>query len=111
MASPLSENWVRTSRWPARSATAFRTNAVGDLGLTECGWVVVPPTCCLHGRDYEPGWAVSSVWCTCNGYHTEWRCHCCARLYAPQPGPDCRIRDKGPVSIFKDEQRQNPADG
>lgn len=34
-----------------------------------------------------------------------WRCHCGAAVYAPQPGPHCRLRDRGPVSIFEDEQR------
>jgi hypothetical protein len=29
-------------------------------------------------------------------------------IYAPQPGPDCRIRDKGPVSMWEDEQRRPP---
>jgi hypothetical protein len=29
-----------------------------------------------------------------------------AALYAPQPGPHCRLRDIGPVSMYADEQRR-----
>jgi hypothetical protein len=48
----------------------FPNNFVGDLVATDRGWVVVPPTCCPDGHDYgEPGWSVSSVWCTCNDRH------------------------------------------
>jgi hypothetical protein len=87
----------------------FPNNFVGDLVHTERGWVVVPPMCCPAGHDYdEPGWSVSSVWCTCNGRHTVWRCWCGKSIYAPQPGLDCRIRDRGPVSIYEDQQRQAP---
>jgi hypothetical protein len=49
---------------------------------------------------------VSSVWCTCNARHMAWRCPCGKSIYAPQPGPECRIRDRGPVSIYEDEQRR-----
>ena len=87
----------------------FPNNFVVDLVPTERGWVVVPPTCCPDGHEYsDDGWSVSSVWCTCNGRHMMWRCHCGAALYAPQPGPHCRIRDRGPVSIWDDEQERTP---
>jgi hypothetical protein len=87
----------------------FPNNFVGDLVHTSRGWVVVPPTCCPAGHNYgDGGWSVSSVWCTCNGRHTAWRCGCGAVLYAPQPGPHCRIRDRGPVSMHEDEQRRAP---
>jgi hypothetical protein len=86
----------------------FPNNFVGDLVPTDRGWVVVPPTCCSAGHDYgDGGCSVSSVWCTRNGRHMAWRCHCGAVLYAPQPGPPCRIRDIGPVSIHEDEQRRD----
>jgi hypothetical protein len=89
----------------------FPNNFVGDLVPTERGWVVVPPTCCPDGHAYsDPGWSVSSVWCTCNDRHMAWRCMCGKSIYAPQPGPHCRIRDIGPVSIWEDEQRQTPDD-
>ncbi len=53
----------------------FPNNFVGDLVRTERGWVVVPPTCCPDGHAYsDPGWSVSSVWCTCNDRHMERRC-------------------------------------
>jgi hypothetical protein len=78
----------------------FPNNYVGDLVRGERGWVVVPPTCCPDGHRYgETGWSVSAVWCTCNDRHMAWRCHCGATLYAPQPGPHCRIRNRGPVSM------------
>jgi hypothetical protein len=84
----------------------FPNNFVGDLVPTERGWTVVPPTCCLAGHDYgDPGWSVSSVWCTCNGRHMAWRCWCGKFIYAPQPGQDCRIRDRRPVSMWEDEER------
>jgi hypothetical protein len=52
--------------------------------------VVVPPKCCPEVHDYEdPAWSVSAVWRTCNSRHMEWRCHCGAAVYAPQPGPHC----------------------
>jgi hypothetical protein len=87
----------------------FPNHFVGDLVPTERGWVVVPPTCCPDGHEYsDGGWSVSSVWCTCNGRHMAWRCHCGASLYAPQPGPHCRIRDRGPVSMWEDEQERTP---
>ena len=90
----------------------FPNNFVVDLVPTERGWVVVPPTCCPDGHEYsDDGWSVSSVWCTCNGRHMMWRCHCGAALYAPQPGPHCRIRDRGPVSIWEDEQRHDASSG
>jgi hypothetical protein len=88
----------------------FPNHFVGDLVETEYGWVVVPPTCCPDGHDDgDGGWSVSSVWCTCNGRHMEWRCHCGASVYAPQPGLDCRIRDIGPVSMWEDEHRRADA--
>ena len=83
----------------------FQNNFVGDLVPTECGWVVVPPTCCPDGHAYsDPGWSVSSVWCTCNGRHMEWRCYCGAVLYAPSRAalPNPRPR---PRSMFEDEDR------
>lgn len=83
----------------------FPNNFVGDLVQTDRSWVVVPPTCCPDGHYYtEPGWSVSSVWCTCNGRHMAWRCHCGAVLYAPH----CRIRDISPVSMYEDERRHAP---
>ena len=55
----------------------FPNNFLGDLVKTGRGWVVVPPTCCPDGHDYnEPGWSVSSVWCSCNDRHMESRCWC-----------------------------------
>jgi len=87
----------------------FPNNFVGDLVHTERGWVVVPPTCCPDGHAYtDPGWKVAAVWCSCGDRHMEWRCHCGAVLYAPQPGPHCRIRDRGPVSMWEDEQGRTP---
>lgn len=81
----------------------FPNNFAGDLVRTERGWVVVPPTYCPDGHSYsDGGWSVSSVWCTCNGRHTAWRCHCGAALYAPKPGPHCRIRDRSPVTMHED---------
>jgi hypothetical protein len=50
--------------------------------------------------------SVSSVWCNCNDRHMAWRCWCGKSIYAPQPGLDCRIRDRGPVSMWEDEQRR-----
>jgi hypothetical protein len=80
----------------------FPNNSVGDLVKTDRGWVVVPPTCCPAGHDYgDGGWSVSSVWCTCNGRDMVWRCRC----GATQSGPHCRIRDRGPVSMWDDDQR------
>ena len=68
--------------------------------------VVVPPTCCPLGHAHaDPGWKVVAVWCSCGDRHMEWHCHCGAALYAPQPGPHCRIRDRGPVSMWEDEER------
>jgi hypothetical protein len=85
----------------------FPNNFVGDLVPTDRGWVVVPPTICPDGHDYnDPGWSVSSVWCTCNGRHMAWHCWCGAVLYTPQPGPHCRLRDRGPVSMWEDEHRR-----
>jgi hypothetical protein len=53
----------------------------------------MPPTCCPDGHSYaDPGWSVTSVWCTCNGQHMAWRCWCGRSLYAPQPGPHCHKR-------------------
>lgn len=90
----------------------FPNHFVGDLVPTERGWVVVPPTCCPDGHAYtDPGWKVAAVWWSCGDRHMEWRCHCGATLYAPQPGPHCRIRDRGPVSMHEDEQRQAADDG
>ena len=87
----------------------FPNNYVGDLVHTERGWVVVPPTCCPDGHDYsDPGWSVSSVWCTCNDRHMALRCWCGTSVYAPQPGQHCRIRDIGAVSMWEDDQRRPP---
>jgi hypothetical protein len=84
----------------------FPNHFVGDLVHTERGRMVVSPTCCPAGHDYSNrGWSVSAVWCARNDRHMQWCCHCGATLYAPQPGPHCRLRDRGPVSIFEDEQR------
>jgi hypothetical protein len=84
----------------------FPNHYVGDLVPTDHGWVVVPPTCCPDGNAYtDPGWSVSAVWCSCNTRHMEWRCRCGQSIYAPQPGHDCRIRDKGPVSMWEDEHK------
>ena len=89
----------------------FPNHYVGDLVGHERGWVVVPPTCCPDGHSYgEAGWSVSSVWCACNGRHMAWRCWCDRSLYAPQPGVDCRIRDRGPVSMWEDQRRHAPDD-
>jgi hypothetical protein len=81
---------------------------VGDhLVPTERGWVVVPPTCCPAGHAYsDRSWSVSAVWCACNDRHMEWRCWCGNALYAPQPGPHCRNRDRGPVSMWEDEHER-----
>jgi hypothetical protein len=88
----------------------FPNHFVGDLVQTERGWVVVPPSACPDGHDYgDGGWSVSSVWCTCNGRHMAWRCPCGKSIFAPQPGIDCRIRERGPVSIYEDEQRRPDA--
>lgn len=85
----------------------FPNNFVGDVVATGRGWVVVPPTACPVGHDYgQPGWSVSSVWCSCNARHMEWRCHCGKSIYAPQPGADCLIRHRGPVSTYEDQQRR-----
>ena len=66
----------------------------GGTRQTGRGWVVVPLTCCPDDHDYgDGGWSVSSVWCACNDRHMEWRCHCGAALYAPQPVPHCRLRE------------------
>jgi hypothetical protein len=87
----------------------FPNNFVGDLVATDRGWVVVPPTCCVNGHAYtDPGWKVAAVWCSCGDRHMEGRCHCGATLYAPQPGPHCQIRDRGPVSMWEDEQERTP---
>jgi hypothetical protein len=92
-------------------ADEFPNNFVGDLVPTERGWVIVPPTACPAGHDYaDAGWAVSSVWCTCNGRHMAWRCWCNATLYAPQPGPHCRVRDRGPVSMHERSQLDTDGD-
>ena len=86
----------------------FPNNFVGDLVQNDRGgWTVVPPTACPDGHDYtDPGWKVAAVWCSCGDRHMVWRCHCGAVLYAPQPGPHCRIRDRGPVSMWEDEHRR-----
>jgi hypothetical protein len=89
----------------------FPNHFVGDLVRTERGWVVVPPTCCPDSHPYsDPGWSVSSVWCACNDRHTAWRCWCGKSIFAPQPGVDCRIRDRGPVSMFEEDQRRRARD-
>jgi hypothetical protein len=85
----------------------YPNHFVGDLVRTERGWVVVPPTCCPNSHPYsDPGWSVSSVFCACNARHMEWRCHCGATVYAPQPGWPCRIRNRGPVSMFEEDRRR-----
>ena len=74
----------------------FPNHFVGDLVPTDRGWVVVPPTCRPAGHAYgDRGWSGSAVWCG-------------AAVYAPQPGPHCRIRDRGPVSMWEDEQERTP---
>jgi hypothetical protein len=98
-----------TIRWLSAVATSFRTTSSATSVPTDRGWVVVPPTCCPAAHDYgDDGWSVSSVWCTCNSRHLAWRCWCGAVLYAPQPGQHCRLRDRGPVSIWEDEQWRTP---
>jgi hypothetical protein len=79
------------SLWPAPLRDDFPNNFVGDLVKTDRGWVVVRPTCCPVGHDYdERGWSANAVWCTCNPRHMAWRCGCGAVLYAPQAGPHNR---------------------
>ena len=39
-----------------------------------------------------------------------WRCWCGKSIFAPQPGVDCRIRDRGPVSMFEEDQRRRARD-
>jgi hypothetical protein len=86
----------------AEPSDEFPNNYVGDLVPTERGRVVVPPTCCPDGHHYnEPGWSVSSVWCTCNDRHMAWRCWCGSGLYAPQPGPHCDKRRTGLIAITR----------
>lgn len=91
-----------------RRRDEFPNHFVGDLVKNaHGGWTVVPPTACPAGHDYgDDGWSVSSVWCVCNGRHMAFRCYCGAMLYAPQPGPHCRIHDRGPVSMYEDDQRR-----
>jgi hypothetical protein len=36
-----------------------------------------------------------------------WR-WCGRSIYAPQPGPHCRIRNRGAVSMWEDERRRAP---
>lgn len=85
----------------------FPNHYVGDLVQTDRGWVVVPPTGCPAFHDYSEGWSVSRVWCRCSAAgHTEWRCWCGRSVYAPKRGTDCRIRNKGPVSPFEEDQRR-----
>lgn len=105
---------ARRARRSGRGASAagkradeFPNHFVGDLVETDRGWVVVPPTCCPAGHDFKEGWSVSRVWCSCSSVgHMGWRCWCGKSIYAPQPGPDCRIRDRGPVSMFEQDQRR-----
>ena len=93
-------------------ATSFPNHFVGDLVETDRGWVVVPPTCCPDSHPTsDPGWSVSAVWCSCNGRHLRWLCWCGKSIYAPQPGADCRMRDRGPVSMFEQDQRRQARDG
>jgi hypothetical protein len=93
------------------SRDEFPNDFVGDLVHTDRGWVVVPPTSCPAGHDFgDGGWSASSVWCTCNDRHMAWRCHCRATLYAPQSGPRCRVRDRGPVAMYEDDQRRADAE-
>ena len=89
----------------------FPNHLVGDLVRTERGWVVAPPTCCPDSHPYsDPGWSVSSVFCACNDRHMQWRCWCGKSIFAPQPGVGCRIRDRGPVSMFEEDQRSRARD-
>jgi hypothetical protein len=76
--STASEGWCR---WPEVQhrrdepcSVDFPNNFVGDLVYTDHGWVIVPPAGCQSGDDYcDPGWSVSSVWCSCNDRHLAWR--------------------------------------
>ena len=87
----------------------FPNNFVGDLVRTERGRTVVPPTCCPAGHDYaRPGLVGQLGLVQLQRRHMAWRCWRGAGLYAPQPGPHCRIRDNGPVSMWEDEQRRPP---
>jgi hypothetical protein len=45
----------------------FPNNFVGDLVHTERGWVVVPPTCCPDGHDYNPAQLVMLPRAECGG--------------------------------------------
>jgi hypothetical protein len=86
----------------AEPSDEFPNNYVGDLVPTERGRVVVPPTCWPDGHHYnEPGWSVSSVWCTCNDRHMAWCCWCGSGLYTPQPGPHCDRRRTGLIAITR----------
>jgi hypothetical protein len=79
----------------------FPNNFVGDLVRTDRGWVVVPPTSCPAGHDYGDGdWSVSAVWCTCNGRHMAWRCHCGAVLYALSRNRGVRRTRLQPVKLI-----------
>lgn len=64
-------------RWHFLSLTLF---LLGPLGVGEFGVVYMQ----------RPAHGVALLWKT---------------LYAPQPGPPCQIRDRGPVSMWEDEQR------
>jgi hypothetical protein len=48
----------------------------------------------------QPG--IAHVWNTCTPPG------CGTSIYASQPGRHCRIRDKGPVSMWEDEHERTP---
>lgn len=77
----------------------FPNNYVGDLVHDGRGWVVVPPTCCPDGHDNgQPGWSVSSVWCTCNG--PAYGVATLVRQNALRAPARCRLPDPGPGPGF-----------
>jgi hypothetical protein len=88
---------------------AFPNNFIGDLVPTERGWVVVPPTCCPVGHAYsDRGWSVSSVL-----VYLQRQAHGVAMQVRRSPvraaaRSDCRIRDRGPTSMWEDEQEHTP---
>lgn len=88
----------------------FPNHYVGDLVQTDRGWVVVAPTSCPAGHS-GIGWSVSCVACSCStAGHMQWRCSCGKSVYAPQPGGHCRIRNRGPVSPWEEQQRRDARD-